>query len=79
MNATNCHIMDVWFAKSCWIAAVTSAGNDADVPIASYVLPNVLPVVAATAVCMTVVALLSLVSSPVEGLMIVKVLVLLPM
>jgi hypothetical protein len=42
------------------------------------VLPNVLPVVAAAAVCVTVVALSSLVSSPVEGLMIEMALALMP-
>ncbi len=63
---------------SCWIAAVTSAGNVADVPVAAYVFPNVLPVVAAAAACVTVVASSSLVSSPVVELMPANALVLLP-
>ena len=63
---------------TCWIAAFTSSGNDADVPVAPYVFSNVLPVVAVAAVCMTVVELSPLVFSPIKGLMIVKALALLP-
>jgi hypothetical protein len=49
-------MMAVWFANNCFITMVTSGGMDA-LAVAAYVLPNVLvPVVAATAVCVTIVA-----------------------